>query len=151
MQLTKFQVKSAQDAMLGFGKGFNYGNSQIRVFPLSHNSRRSSCSGGSGGPASPPSPPHPMLSDLAMLRVVPNNQYYPMQYGNGQHTGSRIGYTTPQEYLSNPMFDSLQSRHRLYWPINDCTITLKPLTSLTKTKGFQHKMQKTGRNSCKVL
>jgi hypothetical protein len=55
-------VKSAQDAMLGFGGGYNFGASQIGGFPLSYSSRRSSSSGGSGSPTSPPSPPHPMLS-----------------------------------------------------------------------------------------
>jgi len=137
--------------MLGFGNGFNYGASQIGGFPLTYHSRRSCSSVGSGSPTSPPSPSHPMLAGPTSLRVVPNNRYFSMQYNNGENTGLRMGYTTPQEYLSNPMFDSLQSRHRLYWPINDRTITLKPLSSLTKTKGLQHKIQKTGKNSCKVL
>lgn len=157
------QVKSAQDAMLGFGGsvggggggvGFNFGSSQIGGFPLSYSSRRSSSSGGSGSPTSPPSPPHPMLAGPTSLRVLPNNRYYSMQYDNGAggRNGSRTGYTSPQEYLNNPMFDSLQNRHRLYWPINDRTITLKPLTSLKSGKGLQHKMmQRTGKNSCKVL
>jgi hypothetical protein len=69
---------------------------------------------------------------------------------NGNGNNNRNGYASPQEYLSNPMFDSLQHRHRLYWPINDRTITLKPLTTL-KNKGLQHKMQKSTRNGCKVL
>jgi len=148
------KVKSAQDAMLGFGGPYSYGASQIGGFPaMSYSSRRSSSSGGSGSPNSTPSPPHPMLSGPAGLRVVPNSRYFSMQYGNGtsgDRNVSRVGYTSPQEYLSNPMFDSLQQRHRLYWPINDRTITLKPLTSL-KSKGLQHKMHKSTKNGCKVL
>jgi hypothetical protein len=96
-----FQVKSAQDAMLGLGGGFNFGPSQIGGgFPLSYSSRRSSSSGGSGSPTSPPSPPHPMLTGPASLRVVPNNRYYSMQYGNGERNGNRVGYTSPQVKLS---------------------------------------------------
>ena len=48
-------------------------------------------------------------------------------------------YTTPQEYLNNPMFESLNSQRRLYWPSvigssSDRTITLKPLNVLKRKK-----------------
>ena len=50
-------------------------------------------------------------------------------------------YTTPQEYLKNPMFESLNSHKRLVWPsviggsgLSDRTITLKPLNVLKRKK-----------------
>jgi hypothetical protein len=48
-------------------------------------------------------------------------------------------YTTPQEYLKNPMFESLNNHKRLVWPSvignsSDRTITLKPLNVLKRKK-----------------
>ena len=49
-------------------------------------------------------------------------------------------YTTPQEYLNNPMFESLNNHKRLAWPSviggsgSDRTITLKPLNVLKRKK-----------------
>ena len=48
-------------------------------------------------------------------------------------------YTTPQEYLNNPMFESLNNHKRLVWPSvigsgSDRTITLKPLNVLKRKK-----------------
>lgn len=57
---------------------------------------------------------------------------------------------SPQDYLNNPMFDSL-NHHRRYWP-HDRTITLRPLTSRAKNSGLHRKMQfASPRNACKVL
>ena len=64
---------------------------------------------------------------------------------------------SPQDYLNNPMFDSLnnQRTHR-YWPHNSSsdrgTITLRPLTSkkLT-TSGALHRKMMGPRSACKVL
>ena len=63
-------------------------------------------------------------------------------------------YTTPQEYLKNPMFESLNNQKRLYWPSvigsgSDRTITLKPLNVLKrkKSKGSLQKRLGFGHNS----
>ena len=62
---------------------------------------------------------------------------------SGSDRSNRITYTpqntTPQEYLNNPMFESLNSQRRLYWPSvigssSDRTITLKPLNVLKRKK-----------------
>ena len=68
---------------------------------------------------------------------------------------SGVGYSSfsPQDYLNNPMFDSLNaSRHRRYWPTSgsssDRTITLRPLMSTPK-RIVHKRFQLT--ESCKVL
>ena len=69
------------------------------------------------------------------------------------------GYSSfsPQDYLNNPMFDSLNaSRYRRYWPTSgggggtssDRTITLRPLMSTPK-RNVHKRFQLT--ESCKVL
>jgi hypothetical protein len=70
--------------------------------------------------------------------------------------GNGVGYSSfsPQDYLNNPMFDSLNaSRYRRYWPTSggsssDRTITLRPLMSTPK-RNVQKRFQLT--ESCKVL
>ena len=77
------------------------------------------------------------------------------------HHGHGVGYSSfsPQDYLNNPMFDSLNaSRHRRYWPSSggggsglsssDRTITLRPL--VTSTKRNVHKRLPLS-DTCKVL
>ena len=67
-----------------------------------------------------------------------------------------VGYSSfsPQDYLNNPMFDSLNaSRYRRYWPSSggsssDRTITLRPLMSTPK-RNVHKRFQLT--ESCKVL
>ena len=61
-----------------------------------------------------------------------------------------VGYSSfsPQDYLNNPMFDSLNNHHRRYWPSQDRTITLRPLTS---KKHSLHRKMMTPRSACKVL
>ena len=67
-----------------------------------------------------------------------------------------VGYSSfsPQDYLNNPMFDSLNaSRYRRYWPTSggtssDRTITLRPLMSTPK-RNVHKRFQLT--ESCKVL
>jgi Ras-related protein Rab-23 len=66
--------------------------------------------------------------------------------GNNDHSDTRAlmsytphQYTTPQEYLNNPMFESLNNHKRLGWPSvigngSDRTITLKPLNVLKRKK-----------------
>ena len=69
--------------------------------------------------------------------------------------GNGVGYSSfsPQDYLNNPMFDSLNaSRHRRYWPTSgssiDRTITLRPFMSTTK-RNVHKRFQLS--DSCKVL
>ena len=66
-----------------------------------------------------------------------------------------VGYSSfsPQDYLNNPMFDSLNaSRYRRYWPTSgsssDRTITLRPLMSTPK-RNVHKRFQLS--ESCKVL
>lgn len=55
---------------------------------------------------------------------------------------------SPQDYLKNPMFDSLNHRSR-YWPNADRTITLRPLNA---TRKINKKIIGAGpRSACKVL
>lgn len=79
-----------------------------------------------------------------VLSTVDTRRYY----------GPSSNYVTsfsPQDYLNNPMFDSL-NHHRRYWPHSDRTITLRPLTSRAKNSGFHRKMQMASpRNACRVL
>ena len=58
---------------------------------------------------------------------------------------------SPQDYLANPMFDSLNDtrRHRLYWPSNDKTISLKPLV-VKRTRSLQRKLPLT-KSGCRVI
>ena len=56
---------------------------------------------------------------------------------------------SPQDYLNNPMFDSL-NHHRRYWP-HERTITLRPLTSRSKNSGLRKMQMASPRNACKVL
>ena len=58
---------------------------------------------------------------------------------------------SPQDYLANPMFDSLNDtrRHRLYWPSNDKTISLKPLV-VKRTRSLQRKLPLT-KGGCRVI
>ena len=51
-------------------------------------------------------------------------------------TSTGSNYLSPQDYLNNPMFDSLNSRSKLHWQTasGDRTITLKPLSMLTKKR-----------------
>ena len=64
---------------------------------------------------------------------------------NGYYSAYGNGYS-PQDYLNNPMFDSLHHQRR-YWPNVERTITLKPLGQFAKSKPGQ----KIGRNACRVL
>ena len=51
--------------------------------------------------------------------------------------GGGSSFVSPQDYLNNPMFDSLNNRsHKLHWGQSgsDKTITLKPLSMLTKKR-----------------
>uniref|UniRef100_A0A0K2UFP6 RAB23, member RAS oncogene family [Orcinus orca] n=2 Tax=Lepeophtheirus salmonis TaxID=72036 RepID=A0A0K2UFP6_LEPSM len=70
---------------------------------------------------------------------------YPFSYKNISYTR---GSFTPQDYLNNPMFDSLHHHNRRIWS-TDRTITLKPLVNFKK-HGFQRKIP-LGKGSCKVL
>ena len=79
---------------------------------------------------------------------------------------SRLYSDVFQDYLSNPMFDSLhQQQRRRYWPggasgggiggsgigVGD-TITLRPLSNLTKKNVMSaHRRLPMSKNSCKVL
>ena len=60
---------------------------------------------------------------------------------------------SPQDYLANPMFDSLNDnrrRHRLYWPSHgDKTISLKPLV-VKRTRSLQRKLPPM-KNGCRVI
>jgi hypothetical protein len=93
-----------------------------------------------------------------------NGGYIPSIYSNPPHrprvmsTVDRRYYTgpnnyvssfSPQDYLNNPMFDSL-NHHRRYWP-QDRTITLRPLTSKAKNGSALHRKMMAPRNACKVL
>ena len=50
------------------------------------------------------------------------------------------------DYLNNPMFDRLHTRHPRYWQAGDKTITLKPI------RGKKHQSKGlTIKNACKVL
>ncbi|XP_059088530.1 ras-related protein Rab-23-like isoform X1 [Tigriopus californicus] len=60
---------------------------------------------------------------------------------------SKGRYATPQEYLNNPMFNSLNKRSN-HWLLNDKTITLKPLNTLKKRNMHKKLPIKTG---CRVL
>ena len=55
---------------------------------------------------------------------------------------------SPQDYLKNPMFDSLNHRSR-YWPNADRTITLRPLNATTRK--INKKIIGGPRSACKVL
>ena len=71
------------------------------------------------------------------------SQNHPQQQGNG--------YATPQEYLNNPMFESL-NRNRNFWlkEAAERTIVLRPLSNLARKKNF-HKRSASSRGACKVL
>ena len=64
---------------------------------------------------------------------------------------------SPQEYLANPMFDSLNDNRRSgfnrYWPtgvhVGDKTISLKPLV-VKRTRNLQRKLP-LNRNGCRVI
>jgi len=65
---------------------------------------------------------------------------------------------SPQDYLANPMFDSLNDnrRHRLYWPSSsnssshdNKTISLKPLV-VKRTRNLQRKLPPL-KNGCRVI
>ena len=58
------------------------------------------------------------------------------------HSTSSGSSFSPQDYLNNPMFDSL-NHHRRYWP-HDRTITLRPLSG---KRSFVSRP----RNACRVL
>ena len=70
------------------------------------------------------------------------------------NSSNGVGYSSfsPQDYLNNPMFDSLNaSRYRRYWPTgtsSDRTITLRPLMSTPK-RNVHKRFQLT--ETCKVL
>lgn len=95
------------------------------------------------------------------VRNGPSNGYIPSMFSNTPHprqqqqprryyqptTTNYVSSFSPQDYLNNPMFDSL-NHHRRYWP-HDKTITLRPLATKAKNSGLHRKM--TARNACKVL
>ena len=71
---------------------------------------------------------------------------------SGHSSISHFSSISPQDYLNNPMFDSLneQRRNRLYWR-NDKTISLKPLV-VKRTRSLQRKLPNPiSRNGCKVI
>ena len=81
-------------------------------------------------------------------RYVPNSMYTPT---HNPMPRPRVNYYSqssfsPQDYLKNPMFDSLNHRNR-YWPNADRTITLRPLTA----RKINKKIIGGPRNACKVL
>lgn len=58
---------------------------------------------------------------------------------------------SPQDYLANPMFDSLndQRRNRRYWPATDKPISLKPLV-VKRTRSLQRKLPPI-KSGCRVI
>ncbi len=72
---------------------------------------------------------------------------------SGHSSISHFSSISPQEYLANPMFDSLnehQRRHRrLYWPSHDKTISLKPLV-VKRTRSLQRKLPPM-KSGCRVI
>jgi len=71
------------------------------------------------------------------------------------HFSTNASSFSPQDYLNNPMFDSLNNhRSHRYWPghtSNDRTITLRPLTSKKLNSGALHRKMMGPRSACKVL
>lgn len=56
-------------------------------------------------------------------------------HGNNNNGRSRRAFSTPTEYLNNPMFDSLNThRNPRSWISDRKTITLRPLAQLTKKR-----------------
>eukprot|EP00095_Tigriopus_kingsejongensis_P006695 maker-scaffold25_size650667-snap-gene-2.10 protein:Tk06695 transcript:maker-scaffold25_size650667-snap-gene-2.10-mRNA-1 annotation:"ras-related protein rab-23" len=70
---------------------------------------------------------------------------------NEKDMSPRLGrhnrFATPQEYLSNPMFESLNKRSN-HWLLSEKTITLKPLSTL-KRKNVHKKLPI--KSGCRVL
>ncbi len=65
-----------------------------------------------------------------------------------------VGGFSPQDYLNNPMFESLHSHQRRYWPSpsTDMTITLRPLSQLAKRNVGKKTFGSRGSiSACKVL
>ena len=72
------------------------------------------------------------------------------------HFSTNVSSFSPQDYLNNPMFDSLNNhRSHRYWPhtgsSSDRTITLRPLTSKKLNSGALHRKMMAPRSACKVL
>ena len=78
--------------------------------------------------------------------VSPHHNPHHYGYGGSGNSGGYASFS-PQDYLNNPMFDTLH--HRRYWP-TERTITLRPLGNITK-KNVMNKKLPINRNSCKVL
>ena len=112
----------------------------------------SSSASSSSGCSSSSSPP------LSLLQIGGSHNH--LSYHNhrssiGQPTSDTYhGFTTPQEYLDNPMFASLNSRKKRkqynWLSAADRTIVLKPLSQLTKKRAtsVQHRPM---RGACRVL
>jgi len=75
--------------------------------------------------------------------------------GSNSSGSSSIGHfnsMSPQDYLANPMFDSLNENRRtrrLHWPSNDKTISLKPLV-VKRTRSLQRKLPPI-KSGCRVI
>ena len=70
---------------------------------------------------------------------------------SGHSSISHFSSISPQDYLKNPMFDSLNEQRRnrrIYWP-NDKTISLKPLV-VKRTRSLQRKLPPM-KSGCKVI
>lgn len=71
------------------------------------------------------------------------------------HFSSNVSSFSPQDYLNNPMLDSLNNhRSHRYWPrasSSDRTITLRPLASKKLNSGALHRKMMAPRSACKVL
>ena len=91
-----------------------------------------------------------LYSNHAQQRPRVDRRYQNDRYYHGPTSNYVTTSFSPQDYLNNPMFDSL-NHHRRYWP-HERTITLRPLTSRAKNSGLHRKMQMASpRNACKVL
>lgn len=111
----------------------------ITHFNNNNNNKRYS-NGGMGGP------PPGNNNNKHIYSVSPHHSSHLYGYGGAGNSGGYASFS-PQDYLNNPMFDSLH--HRRYWP-TERTITLRPLGNITK-KNVINKKLPINRNSCKVL
>ena len=85
-----------------------------------------------------------VLSDKAVLVSTHNNEKevnFRLTFSSYYSLAVNSGYLSPQDYLNNPMFDSLNNASRgpkLSWSIGDGsgdrTITLKPLANVLNPK-----------------
>ena len=114
---------------------------RLSPFDLSTSDSLSSSSASSSSSSTTSSSSSPPLSFMQIgARNGASSTLTPVRNGNNKSAaGSTDDYSSPQEYLDNPMFASLNSRKKPYWsrltaPTVDTTIVLKPLSQLTRKK-----------------